>query len=97
MAWHKHRLKRLKQSKKRHARNISAKRKLKALTKELLALIKEKKIDEAKTLLRKVVSAYATTAKRGIIHKKNASRHISRLTKKVNSLLRGQTSQNSEV
>lgn len=86
MAWHRHRIKRLKQSKKSRARNMAAKRTLKTLIKKLLELIKEKKIDEAKSHLKKIISAYATSAKRGIIHKKNASRHISRLTKRVNAL-----------
>lgn len=86
MVWHRHRAKRIKQSKKNRARNLSGKKKLKNLTKELLALITEKKVDKAKTHLKKVVSAYATTAKRGIINKKNASRRISNLTRKVNAL-----------
>jgi len=86
MAWHRHRIKRLKQSRKKRARNVAAKRTLKTLTKKLLELIKEKKIEDAKTHLKKLISTYAITAKRGIIHKKNASRHISRLTKKVNTL-----------
>lgn len=86
MAWHRHRIKRRKQSRKRQIQNVGAKRTLKSLTKQLLALIKDKKIDAAKTYLKKIIKAYATTAKRGILHKKNASRHISRLTKKVNAL-----------
>lgn len=86
MAWHRHRIKRRKQSKKKQTRNISAKRTLKILTKKLMSLVKEKKVTEAKTQLRKIEKAYATTAKRGIIHKRNASRHISRLTQKVNNL-----------
>lgn len=86
MAWHRHREKRLKQSKKNRGRNVAAKRTLKTLTKKLLELIKEKKINDAKSHLKKLISAYATTAKRGIVHKKNASRHTSRLTKKVNTL-----------
>lgn len=86
MPWHKSRLKRLKQADKAHRKNISAKRNLKGLIKKLLVLIKEKKVSEAKDLLKKIKSAYASTAKRGIIHHKNASRHISRLAKKVNTL-----------
>jgi len=86
MAWHRHRIKRVKQSKKRNTRNVNTKRVLKTITKQLLTLIKEKNKDEAKTQLKKVIKAYATSAKRGIIHKSNASRHISRLTKQVNAL-----------
>lgn len=86
MAWHRHRTKRAKQNKKNNLRNVSAKRTLKSLTKKLLSLIKEKKGDEAKTQLKKLVKTYATSAKRGILHKKSASRHISRLTTKVNKM-----------
>jgi small subunit ribosomal protein S20 len=86
MAWHRHRMKRVKQNKRKNTQNVNTKRILKTLTKQLLALIKEKKLDEAKTHLKKTVKAYATSAKRGILHKNNASRHIGRLTKKVNAL-----------
>lgn len=86
MAWHRSRQKRLKQSKKNRNRNISAKSKLKELTKELLALVNAKKVPEAKETLKKISGEYAKTAKRGIIKKENSSRHISRLTKKVNAL-----------
>jgi len=88
MAWHRHREKRLKQGKKNQAKNVAAKRSLKTLTKQLLALIKDKKADEATAQLKKVTKAYATSSKRGVLHKKNASRHISRLSAKVNTLLK---------
>lgn len=95
MPWHRSRVKRLKQSQKHHRRNVSAKRNLKDLTKKLLALVKEKKVPEAKKLLKEVTSAYATTAKRSTIHHKNASRHISRLTKKVNAIAQPSTETSS--
>lgn len=89
MAWHKHRIKRLKQSKRKRTRNVAAKRTLKTLIKELLLLLKEKKLEDAKIRLKKITSTYAKTAKRGIVKRKTASRHISRLTKKVNKLAKG--------
>lgn len=91
MAWHRHREKRTKQSKKKNATNIAAKRNLKTLIKQLLQLIKDKKVNESKDQLKKIIKASSTMAKRGIIHKNNASRHISRLTKKVNGLILGKT------
>jgi len=87
MACHRHREKRLKENHKNHNKNVSAKRALKKSHKQLLLLIEEKKIDEAKSGLNKLVSAYAKTAKRGIINKNKVSRHISSITKKVNSLM----------
>ena len=86
MAWHRSRIKRMKQAKKNRNRNVSAKKTIKATTKEILALINGKKAKESQELLEKVKSTYATTAKRGIITKNSASRKISRLTKKVNTL-----------
>ncbi len=40
--------------------------------------------DEIKEALREATSVIARTASKGTIHKKNASRKISRLTKRVN-------------
>lgn len=86
MAHHSHRLKRLRQNEKKKATNLSAKKTLKKATKDFLVLVNDKKTGEAKENLKKITSAYATTAKRGIINKKRASRKISRLAKKVNAL-----------
>lgn len=54
--------------------------------KGLIEVIKEKKKDEATNMLRMATSIINETACRGMIHKKNASRKISRLTKKVNAI-----------
>jgi len=89
MPWHRSRVKRLKEAKKHHRRNMAGKRKIKDITKELLSLIKEKKAPEAKELFKTVTSTYASTAKRGIIHPKTASRHISRLAKRLNASATG--------
>ena len=86
MACHRHREKRLKENQKNHTKNVSAKRALKRAHKQLLVLIKEKKINEVKPALNKLISAYAKMAKRGILTKHKSSRSISNITKKVNSL-----------
>jgi small subunit ribosomal protein S20 len=49
-------------------------------------LIAEKKAEEAKQYLNALVVKYMQAASKGIIHKKTASRKISRLAKKINSL-----------
>ena len=86
MAWHRSREKRLKQSKKKHSSNYTATRKIKQLNKKLATCIEEKKTAEAEKLLPQITKAYHTTAKRGILNSKTASRHISRTAKRVNSL-----------
>lgn len=86
MAWHRSREKRLKQGKKRRGLNTGNKRRIKDLGKKVLALIKEKKSTEAKELLKQISATYQSSAKKGVIHSNNASRHISRLTKKINAL-----------
>jgi small subunit ribosomal protein S20 len=42
--------------------------------------------DQAVEALRKAISVVAKTASKGTIHKKTASRKISRLTKRVNAM-----------
>ena len=49
-------------------------------------LIESKKKKEALAFLPKLNSALMKVAKTGIVKKQNASRNISRITKKINSL-----------
>ena len=78
--------KELRKSRIRHFKNISTVSELKTLTKHFEKLISGKKMDEAKALLRAIVSKLARAASKGIIHKNASSRKISRLTKKLISL-----------
>lgn len=43
--------------------------------------------EEAKAALLKAIPVIAKTASKGTVHKKNASRKVSRLTKRVNKML----------
>jgi small subunit ribosomal protein S20 len=54
--------------------------------KKMIFLIEEKKKDEAKKFLPKLNSELMKIAKTGIIKKKNASRNVSRITKKIASI-----------
>ena len=83
---HKSVLKRARQNKKRRLRNKSYLSNMRNLIKKIIKAVNEKKKDEAKELLKAAISIISITASKGIIHKKNASRKISRLTKKVNSI-----------
>ncbi|MBA3008688.1 MAG: 30S ribosomal protein S20 [Proteobacteria bacterium] len=82
MANHKSAKKRAKQSQVRRMRNRSAKTTLKNLEKSLRAA-QETGADTKDELMKQTQSAIHKAAKKGIIHKKTASRKISRLFKLV--------------
>jgi len=67
-------------------RNEAIKSALKTIVKKLESLIAEKKKDEAQKSLKTVGIKYMKAASKGIVHKKTASRKISRLVKRVNRI-----------
>ncbi len=87
MATHKSAEKRHRQSLRNKARNRFAKTTIKSAEKKLLELAKakgdKKAIDGA---LREATKLYDKAIVHGSLHKNNAQRHISRLTKQVNAL-----------
>ncbi len=83
MANHKSAKKRAKQSQVRRLRNKSARTTLKNLDKRVRAA--KEAGDNADELMRQTQSAIQKAAKKGVLHKKTASRKISRLFKLVNS------------
>jgi len=84
LANHKSAKKRAKQSQVRRLRNRSVKTTLKNLEKKVYAA-KEEGSDNKDELMRKTQSAIHKAAKKGVIHKKTASRKISRLFKAMNA------------
>ena len=66
--------------------NKSRKSRFKSALKKINALIEKKNKKEAKAFLSKLNSELMRIAKTGVIKRKNASRNISRITKKINSL-----------
>ncbi|OUX45663.1 MAG: 30S ribosomal protein S20 [Candidatus Pelagibacter sp. TMED275] len=66
--------------------NKSRKSKFRSSIKKMNLLIESKKKKEALAFLPKLNSALMKVAKTGIVKKQNASRNISRITKKINSL-----------
>ena len=66
--------------------NKSRKSKFKNALKKMNLLLNSKKKKEALAFLPKLNSELMKIAKTGIIKKQNASRNISRITKKINSL-----------
>jgi small subunit ribosomal protein S20 len=84
LANHKSAKKRAKQSQVTRLRNKSVKTRLKSLEKNLKAA-KEANSDNQDELMRQTQSAIHKAAKKGVLHKKTASRKISRLFKFMNA------------
>ena len=66
--------------------NKSRKSKFKSALKKMNAIIDKKDKKEALTYLPKLNSELMKIAKTGLIKKQNASRNVSRITRKINSL-----------
>ena len=66
--------------------NKSRKSRFKSALKKINALIEKKDKKEAKAFLPKLNSELMKIAKTGVIKKQNASRNVSRIARKINSL-----------
>lgn len=86
MANHKSAEKRNRQAQVRRLRNRANRSKMKTAVKSLNEAIESGNAEQARTALAATVPVIAKTASKGTIHKKNASRKISRLTKRVNQM-----------
>ncbi len=86
MANHKSAIKRYKQNLKRRARNRSAKSAIWTSIKSTLKACKEKNFELANASLKNTTKLLDRAVSKGILHKKNATRRISRLTRKVNQI-----------
>ena len=79
-------IKRIRRISKQTAVNKARKSKYKDALKKMNLLIEDKKKSEALKFLPKLNSELMRVAKTGIIKKQNASRNVSRLTKKIASI-----------
>ena len=79
-------IKRVRRISKQTAVNKSRKSKFKNAIKKMNLILEKKDKKKAISYLPKLNSELMKIAKTGIIKKKNASRNISRITKKINSL-----------
>jgi small subunit ribosomal protein S20 len=86
LATHKSALKRHRQNQKRRLRNKIIRSQLKTSVKSYVTAIESKDKAAAQEAAKAAISTISKTASRGVIHKKTASRKISRLAKKVNTL-----------
>jgi small subunit ribosomal protein S20 len=87
MIRHKSTEKRARQNKKRYQSNRAVKSSVKTGVKNLLAAIETKNKEGSASQLKKVISTLNKASSKGIVHKKTASRRISRLTKRTNRSL----------
>lgn len=78
--------KRILVAEKRAARNKAIRSKVKTSIKKVEAAIKTKDQDAAKTALIAATSEISRAASKGVYHKNNASRKISRLSHAVNKM-----------
>lgn len=86
MAHHKSAIKRIKQNAKRNARNRHQKSTLKTFIKRVREAVENKDKAAAQEALKAAIPVIDKTATKGVIHKSNAARNVSRLTKLVNTL-----------
>ena len=86
MAHHKAAIKSIRQDKKRNTRNVARKSELKTRIKKVLSAVEEKDAEKAKLSLAEAIPAIDRFCGKGIIHKNNAARKKSKLTKKVRAL-----------
>ncbi len=89
MANHKSAEKRDRQSKVRRLRNRINKTVMKNAIRKVNVAVEEGSAEAAREALQAAIPVIAKTASKGTIHKRNASRKVSRLTKSVNKLEAG--------
>jgi len=80
-------MKRNRQSIVRRARNRANKTRMKGAIKGVYSAMDSGSVEDVKAALQAAIPVIDRTAVKGTIHKKNASRRVSRLTKAVNTFL----------
>ena len=86
MPHHQDAIKRLKQNEKRRARNRHYRSRMRNQIKRVRAAVDSGDTDTAQTELRNAVSIIHRVASKGVIHRNQAARRISRLNKAVKKL-----------
>ena len=79
-------IKRARQAEKRNERNRVERSKIKSVMKSVEAAVKGSDKEAVKSILLSATKVISSARSKGIIHKNNASRKISRLTRKVNAV-----------
>ncbi len=86
MATHKSAEKRARQSIRRNKRNTSVENALRTVEKKLRSAVGNKKVDEAKEVLKAFMSKAMKASKTGAIHFRTASRRVARLSSLVSKM-----------
>jgi len=87
LATHESAIKRSKQAEQRRLRNAMVKSDVKTTIKQVLGAVAGKDQEGSQAALAEAIPAIQKAAAKGAFHKKTASRKVSRLTKRVNTLL----------
>jgi small subunit ribosomal protein S20 len=80
-------IKRQRQNLKRRARNTAVKSDLKTQLKKFESVLESKDVNAAQQVLRETEAKLHKAASKGVMKKKTVSRKVSRLSKRVSSLL----------
>jgi small subunit ribosomal protein S20 len=83
-------LKRVRQAEKRNIRNKAVRSSIKTIVKKVVSAIASGNKEDAGKSLIEAVKTITKAVSKGVIHKNTASRKISRLTKKVNTLFKAE-------
>jgi len=86
LANHKSALKRHRQSLVRRSRNRAIKSVLKGSVKSVRVAVEQNSQEEAQAALKAAIPVINRAASKGVIHKNNAARKVSRLTRSVNAM-----------
>jgi small subunit ribosomal protein S20 len=86
LANHNSAIKRARQNEKRRIRNKSTKTRIKNIVKSARQSVSEKSYEAARAELDIAKSIIDNSAKKGVIHRKTASRKISRLSRLINTI-----------
>lgn len=86
MAHHKDAIKRIRTSRAERARNRANRSRMRNEVSDLRELIDAGNAEGAAVALPKAVSVLQKLARKGVVHKRNAARRISRLTREINAL-----------
>lgn len=86
MANHKSAVKRAKQNSEKNLRNKSTRTRVKNVIKIVRAAIGENSHEKAQAALTTAIPVIRKAAKKGAVHRRNASRKVSRLARRVNAV-----------
>lgn len=81
--------KRTRQAQKRNIRNRIVRTRIKSVIKDVETAVKGANKDVSEKALKTAIKTISSATLKGVVHKNNAARKISKLTKKVNAVSKG--------